>query len=78
AGLGIALGVAALLVVTGLAAGAMSTVGARIDSLGARLWVVWPGPARDNGVRGGKRPSVTEDDAASLAAIPEIAVATPV
>ncbi len=76
--LGIALGVAALLVVVGLATGAMSAVGARIESLGARLWVVWPGPARDGGVRGGSRPSVTVDDAAALAAIPEVAVATPV
>lgn len=78
AGLGIALGVAALLVVSGLAGGAVAAVGARIDSLGARLWVVWPGPARENGARGGNRPSVTEDDAARLAAIPDIAVATPV
>lgn len=78
AGFGIALGVAALLVVIGLAAGAMSAVGSRIESLGARLWVVWPGPARDNGARGGSRPSVTEEDAGNLAALPEIAVATPV
>ncbi len=78
AAFGIALGVAALLIVVGLAAGAMSAVGTRIESLGARLWVVWPGPARDNGARGGSRPSVTEDDAASLAALPEIAVATPI
>lgn len=78
AAFGIALGVAALLIVVGLATGAMSAVGTRIESLGARLWVVWPGPARDNGARGGSRPSVTEDDAASLAALPEIAVATPV
>ena len=78
--LGIIIGVAAVIVMVAVGAGAESRVTALIQSLGSNLIIVLPGSGRTGGVRLGRgtRPTITEGDAAAIAAeIPEVQLAAP-
>ena len=78
--LGIIIGVSAVITMVALGAGAQARVEEQIRSLGANLLMVQPGAARDGGARlaGGTRHSLTEFDAAAIAAqISGVVIAAP-
>jgi len=78
--LGIVIGVAAVIAMVSVGAGAEKKVQDVIQSLGANILIVLNGTSTASGVRGGSgsRFSLTEDDARALEAeIPSIAIAAP-
>jgi putative ABC transport system permease protein len=78
--LGIVIGVAAVIAMVAVGGGAQSRVADQIRSLGADLLLVQPGSESDGAVRlgAGSRDSLTEDDAAAIAAeVPGVLVAAP-
>ena len=79
--LGIIIGVAAVIVVMGVSAGAKQQVVERLQSLGANLLIVLPGSAREAGAllgQGSKR-SLTEDDADAIGQeLPQVVASAPV
>ena len=78
-GLGIFIGVAAVIATVSVGAGARQQVLGQIQSLGANLLVIWPGSVNQAGVRlgAGQRPNLTWDDAqALLAEVPAVAAAS--
>jgi putative ABC transport system permease protein len=78
--LGIVIGVAAVIAMVSVGAGAEKKVQDVIQSLGANILIVLNGSSTAGGVRGGSgsRFSLTEDDARALEAeIPSIAIAAP-
>ncbi len=78
--LGIIIGVAAVIVMVAVGAGAESRVQDVIKSLGANLMFVVPGSSATRGASGGRGtlPTLTEDDAnAMMAEIPSIVFAAP-
>ena len=66
--LGIIIGVAAVIIMIAVGAGAQSQVDNLIKSLGSNLVLVLPGTTTSGGVRGarGSRPTLTEDDAIAI------------
>jgi putative ABC transport system permease protein len=66
--LGIIIGVAAVIIMVSVGAGAEAQVAALIQSLGSNLIIVLPGTSTSGGVRLGRgtRPTITEDDAAAI------------
>ena len=66
--LGIIIGVAAVIIMIAVGAGAQSKVDNLIKSLGSNLVLVLPGTTTSGGARGarGSRPTITEDDAAAI------------
>ena len=66
--LGIIIGVAAVIVMISVGAGAEARVSALIQSLGANLVMIIPGTTTSSGARGarGSKPTVTEDDAYAI------------
>ncbi|MFH1135704.1 MAG: ABC transporter permease [Pseudomonadota bacterium] len=68
--LGIMIGVAAVIIMVSVGAGAEAEVSRIIGSLGANLIVVLPGSVTSGGARMGRGalPTITEDDAAAIAA----------
>jgi putative ABC transport system permease protein len=66
--LGIIIGVASVITMVAVGAGASARVQEQIASLGSNLIVIWPGSVTQAGVRlgGGTRPTLTEDDAVAL------------
>jgi putative ABC transport system permease protein len=78
--LGIVIGVAAVIAMVAVGSGAQTQVADQIRSLGANLLLVQPGSSRDGAVRlgAGSRHSLTEDDAAAIAAeVPGVLTAAP-
>jgi len=78
--LGIVIGVASVITMVAVGAGAAARVQEQIASLGANTIVVWPGSVTQAGVRlgGGARPTLTEDDAQALQAfVPDVVAAAP-
>ncbi len=78
--LGIIIGVAAVIAMTAIGAGAQARVEDQIKSLGSNLIIVLPGNLTSGGVRMGfgSQLTLTEDDAAALPReVPEIEVAAP-
>jgi putative ABC transport system permease protein len=78
--LGIIIGVAALITISAIGAGAQAEVEEHIQSLGANLIMVLPGSMTQSGVRtgAGARSTLTEDDAYALQnEIPDIEAAAP-
>jgi putative ABC transport system permease protein len=78
--LGIVIGVAAVIAMVAVGSGAQTQVADQIRSLGANLLLVQPGSSRQGAVRlgAGSRQSLTEDDAAAIAAeIPGVLTAAP-
>jgi putative ABC transport system permease protein len=79
--LGIIIGVAAVIIMIAVGAGAQSEVDNLIKSLGANLVLVLPGTTTSSGARGarGSRPTITEDDAIAIQnEIDSVQVAAPV
>ena len=66
--LGIIIGVAAVIIMVSVGAGAEARVAELIRSLGSNLVIVLPGTSTAGGVRLGRgtRPTITEDDAAAI------------
>ncbi len=66
--LGIIIGVAAVIIMIAVGAGAQSKVDNLIRSLGSNLVLVLPGTTTSGGARGarGSRPTITEDDAIAI------------
>ncbi len=66
--LGIIIGVAAVIIMIAVGAGAQSKVDNLIKSLGSNLVIVVPGTTTSSGARGarGSRPTITEDDAIAI------------
>ena len=66
--LGVIIGVAAVIAMVAVGAGARARVAEQMESLGSNLLVVLPGSATGRGVRlgSGTRPSITEDDALAI------------
>jgi putative ABC transport system permease protein len=78
--LGIVIGVAAVIAMVAVGSGAQTQVADQIRSLGANLLLVQPGSSRQGAVRlgAGSRHSLTEDDAAAIAAeVPGVLTAAP-
>ena len=78
--LGIIIGVAAVIVMISVGAGAQKRVDDFIKTLGANLVLVVPGTTTSGGARGarGSRPTITEDDAIAIQAqVPSVRVAAP-
>jgi putative ABC transport system permease protein len=78
--LGIIIGVAAVIVMIAVGAGAEARMAQLISSLGSNLIMVLPGSGTAGGVHlgVGTRPSITEDDAAAIQReIPSVQVAAP-
>ena len=79
--LGIIIGVAAVIIMIAVGAGAQSEVDNLIKSLGSNLVLVLPGTTTSSGARGarGSRPTITEDDAIAIQnEIDSVQVAAPV
>ena len=79
--LGIIIGVAAVIIMIAVGAGAQSKVDSLIKSLGSNLVLVLPGTTTSSGARGarGSRPTITEDDAIAIQnEIDSVQVAAPV
>jgi len=79
--LGIIIGVAAVITMVAIGAGAQMQIAERIRSLGANLIIVTPGAQAAEGVRreAGTRHTLTEDDAAAIAReVPAVRIAAPV
>ena len=66
--LGVIIGVASVIAVMAFGAGAQKEVLERIRSLGANLFIVYPGASTQKGVRLGRgtRSTLTEDDAEAI------------
>ncbi len=66
--LGIIIGVAAVIIMIAVGAGAENRVSKLIQSLGSNMVLVLPGSTTSSGARGarGSRPTITEDDAAAI------------
>src|SRR3954451_7194003 len=78
--LGIIIGVASVITMVAVGAGAQTRVAEQIRSLGANVLMVLPGAARDGGVRkeSGSRHTLTESDSAAIASqLPLIQAAAP-
>jgi putative ABC transport system permease protein len=78
--LGIIIGVAAVIAMVGVGAGATARIQAQIQSIGSNLIIVLPGSVSTNGVRlgSGAVASLSEDDAKAIAAeCPSVALAAP-
>jgi putative ABC transport system permease protein len=78
--LGIIIGVAAVIAMVGVGAGATARIQAQIQSIGANLIMVSPGSISSNGVRlgSGAVSSLTEDDAKAIAKeCPSVAAVAP-
>ena len=78
--LGIIIGVAAVIVMISVGAGAQKQVDDVIKKLGSNLVIVVPGTTTSGGARGarGSRPTITEDDAIAIQnEIPSVKVSAP-
>jgi putative ABC transport system permease protein len=78
--LGIIIGVAAVIAMVGVGAGATERIQQQIQSIGSNLIIVLPGSLSSNGVRlgSGAVASLTQDDAKAIAAeCPSVAVTAP-
>jgi putative ABC transport system permease protein len=78
--LGIIIGVAAVIAMVGVGAGATARIQAQIQSIGSNLIIVLPGSISTNGVRlgSGGVATLTQDDARAIAAeCPSVALAAP-
>ena len=78
--LGIIIGVAAVIAMVGVGAGATERIEAQIQSIGSNLIIVLPGSVSSNGVRlgSGGVATLTEDDAKAIAAeCPSVALTAP-
>jgi putative ABC transport system permease protein len=78
--LGIIIGVAAVIAMVGVGAGATARIQEQIQSIGSNLIIVLPGSISANGVRlgSGAVPTLTQDDAKAIAAeCPSVALAAP-
>jgi len=78
--LGIIIGVAAVIAMVGVGAGATARIQQQIQSIGSNLIIVMPGSISSNGVRlgSGAVASLSEDDAKAIAAeCPSVALAAP-
>jgi putative ABC transport system permease protein len=78
--LGIIIGVAAVIAMVGVGAGATARIQQQIQSIGSNLIIVLPGSISSNGVRlgSGAVATLTEDDAKAIAAeCPSVALAAP-
>src|ERR1700719_1540128 len=79
--LGIVVGVAAVVCMVSVGAGAQAEVSEKIRTLGANLLLVMPG-ARDSGgarLESGTQPTLTDEDAAAIRReLPDVQVAAPV
>ncbi|HEY0843936.1 MAG TPA: ABC transporter permease [Noviherbaspirillum sp.] len=78
--LGIIIGVAAVITMIAVGAGAQARVEDQIKSLGSNLMIILPGSSTASGVRlgAGANQSLTDDDAAAIVReIPEVQVAAP-
>src|ERR1035438_5320059 len=78
--LGIVIGVAAVIAMVGVGAGATARIHDQIQSIGSNLIMVLPGSISSNGVRlgSGAMASLTEDDATAIAAeCPSVAAVVP-
>ncbi len=78
--LGIIIGVAAVIAMVGVGAGATKRIQDQIQSIGSNLIIVLPGSISSNGVRlgSGAVPSLTQDDAKAIAAdCPSVAAVAP-
>jgi putative ABC transport system permease protein len=78
--LGIIIGVAAVIAMVGVGAGATARIQAQIQSIGSNLIIVLPGSLSSNGVRlgSGAVATLTEDDAKAIAAeCPSVSVVAP-
>ena len=78
--LGIIIGVAAVIAMVGVGAGATERIQDQIRSIGSNLTIVLPGSVSSNGVRlgSGGVATLTQDDAKAIAAdCPSVALATP-
>jgi len=78
--LGIIIGVAAVIIMVSVGAGAQKRIDAYISTLGSNLLVIWAGSSFTGGVKGGRgtRPAITEDDTAAIEAeVEEIEVVAP-
>ena len=78
--LGIIIGVASVITMMAVGAGAQTQVAQQIRSLGANVLMVIPGAAREGGVRkeSGSRHTLTESDAAAIRSqLPQVQAAAP-
>jgi putative ABC transport system permease protein len=77
--LGIIIGVASVITMIAVGAGAQTQVAEQIRSLGANVLMIVPGAARDGGVRkeSGSRHTLTESDARAVASLPQVQAAAP-
>ena len=78
--LGIIIGVAAVIAMVGVGAGATARIQAQIESIGSNLIIVLPGSISSNGVRlgSGGVATLTQDDAQAIAAeCPSVALTAP-
>src|SRR5450631_368174 len=78
--LGIIIGVAAVIAMVGVGAGATARIQAQIQSIGSNLIMVLPGSISSNGVRlgSGAVASLTQDDAKAIATeCPSVAAVVP-
>jgi putative ABC transport system permease protein len=78
--LGIIIGVAAVIIMVSVGAGAQQRIDSYIKTLGSNLLFVWPGSSFTGGVKGGRgtRPALTEDDAIAIATeVDEVEVSAP-
>lgn len=78
--LGIIIGVASVITMVAVGAGAQTRVAEQIRSLGANVLMVVPGAARDGAVRreSGSRHTLTESDSKAIAAqVPQVQAAAP-
>lgn len=77
--LGIIIGVAAVIAMVAVGAGAQERVNAQIESLGANLLIIFNASSRQGGARqgAGSRLSLTLDDALAIQEIDSVALASP-
>src|SRR5579862_6714555 len=78
--LGIVIGVAAVIAMVGVGAGATARIQQQIQSIGSNLIIVLPGSISANGVRlgSGAVATLTQDDAKAIAAdCPSVAITAP-
>ncbi|MCP5431825.1 MAG: ABC transporter permease [Alphaproteobacteria bacterium] len=77
--LGIIIGVAAVIAMVAIGAGAQSRVESAIQSLGSNIVMVMPGSFQQGGVSlgSGSRPSLTEDDAKAIQVLDTVLIAAP-
>src|ERR1700752_1522624 len=78
--LGIIVGVAAVVCMVSVGAGAQAEISERIRTLGANLLIVFPGAQISGAAKleSGTRPTLTEDDASAIRReLPDVQVAAP-